>query len=126
MVTIGIIGTRRRNSEDDFRAVEHAFYLLFNKYKDIQIISGGCVKGGDRFAEKLAYEMGIPITIYYPRKDKMISRQTAIRELFARNTLIVQDSDFLIACIAEDRKGGTEDAIKKFIKLGKGLNLYLV
>lgn len=29
------------------------------------------------------------------------------------------EADVLIACVAEDRKGGTEDTIKKFQKLGK-------
>ncbi len=39
---------------------------------------------------------------------------------YARNKLIARDADVLIACVAEDRKGGTEDTIKHFCKkLGK-------
>jgi len=33
---------------------------------------------------------------------------------FIRNDDIAKDSDVLIACVADDRKGGTEDTIKKF------------
>jgi len=41
------------------------------------------------------------------------------------NTYIARDSDILIACVSKDRKGGTEDTIKKYLKLGKN-KLYLV
>jgi hypothetical protein len=30
-----------------------------------------------------------------------------------------RDADVLIACAAPDRKGGTEDTIRKYLKLGK-------
>jgi len=40
-----------------------------------------------------------------------------------RNTLIAKDCTVLIACVAEDRTGGTEDTIKKADDLGKGVIL---
>ena len=45
---------------------------------------------------------------------------------YARNTLIARDADDLIAVVAEDRKGGTEDTIKKFLKKSSEDNLHLV
>jgi len=35
---------------------------------------------------------------------------------YARNKLIARDADILIAVVAADRKGGTEDTIKHFRK----------
>ena len=45
---------------------------------------------------------------------------------YARNTLIARDADELIAVVAEDRKGGTEDTIKKFLKKTTENHLHLV
>lgn len=117
---IGIIGTRKRNIITDFHEVKEAF---FEVYKDGDwIVSGHCPKGGDAFAERIAFDYGIPILLFPPKKK--------IREeFFARNTLIAEASDILIAClinphdILEDifkrASGGSEDTIKKFLnKLG--------
>ena len=38
---------------------------------------------------------------------------------YERNTLIARDSDVLIAVVAPDRKGGTEDTIKKWNRFHK-------
>jgi len=104
---IGIVGTRRRNTYNDYLKVFEAFEKIF-KEGDI-IVSGGCRKGGDNFAEKIAHDNGLTIIIHYPNWRRYRARAGMVR-----NTLIARDSDFLIACVAKDRKGGTEDTIKKF------------
>lgn len=76
-------------------------------------MSGGCPLGGDRFAECLARVRGITITIHYP--DWKIGRHAGL----LRNTLIAEDADILIALVASDRFGGTEDTIRKAEALGK-------
>jgi hypothetical protein len=38
---------------------------------------------------------------------------------FLRNTDIAKDADVLIAVVAADRTGGTEDTIRKVQKMGK-------
>ena len=38
---------------------------------------------------------------------------------FIRNTPIAGHADILIACVSDDRTGGTEDTIKKYEEMGK-------
>ncbi len=104
---IGIIGTRRRNSLRDFDKTKIVFDRI---YKDGDLIcSGGCPQGGDKFAEMLAKNYGIPILIFHADWNKHGKAAG-----FIRNGLIAKASDVLIAVVAGDRKGGTEDTIRKF------------
>lgn len=112
MKRIGIIGSRRRHSLADLNLTRDAFVKVYES-GDI-IVSGGCPKGGDYFAEVIAREMHIPITIHKANWSEY--GRTAG---FQRNTYIARDSDILIAVVSEDRTGGTEDTIKKYNKLGK-------
>ena len=123
MRTIGIVGSRRRDSSEDLEATRKVFLSIYEKGDTL--VSGGCPKGGDRFAEIFAKEYSVPITIHYPDKSKLKGNQRwHYAEInFARNTLIAQDSDVLIACVASDRTGGTEDTIKKAKNLGKKIVL---
>lgn len=108
MRKIGIIGTRRRNTRSDFLKVKFHFLSIFKRGD--KIISGGCPKGGDQFAEMIADTYHIPIDIHHA--NWKIGRHAG----FLRNTDIARESDILIACVAKDRTGGTEDTIKKFKK----------
>jgi hypothetical protein len=113
MKWIGIIGTRRRNTNEDFKLVEKAF---LEEYEDgDMLVSGGCWAGGDRFAEILAKEYQVPIMIHYARWN-----QHGKAAGFIRNGDIAKQSDVLIACASEDRTGGTEDTINKYVKKEKG------
>jgi len=110
MKRIGIVGSRRRNTfYDDRRVVENAFFSVYEEGD--WIVSGGCPKGGDRFAEMIAQANGIPILIFHPNWERFGKGAG-----FVRNGDIAKYSDILIACVADDRKGGTEDTIKKFTK----------
>ena len=114
---IGIVGSRRRDRTVDFRACLEIFDVVYDQ--DDVIVSGGCPKGGDRFAELIAKAKGLSITIHYPDwKGKGKSAG------FQRNTLIANGCDVLIAVVAPDRTGGTEDTIKKCVAQGK--KIYLV
>lgn len=112
MKTIGIVGSRRRNDQADFLKVKEAFCSAYREGD--RLVSGGCFKGADRFCEMLAKEYQIPITIHYAAW-----RLHGLAAGFIRNGDIAAQADVLIACVAPDRRGGTEDTIKKYTALGK-------
>jgi len=106
---IGIIGSRRRNSVKDFLLIEEAFLKIYKNGDSI--CSGGCPKGGDKFAELISKKYKISF-IEYPADWKKYGKKAG----FIRNGDIAKTSDLIIACVSFDRTGGTEDTIKKFIK----------
>jgi len=119
-ITVGIVGSRRRDTLDDLMLVDAAFRKVTENFKVTQIISGGAKKGGDRFAEIIAAKYDVPIKIFYPDWSKY-GRIAG----FTRNTDIAKESDILIACVHPDRKGGTEDTIKKYLKFHKSAEVIL-
>jgi hypothetical protein len=112
MKKIGIVGTRRRDSAGAFREVEKKFFELYEEGD--WIVSGGCAKGGDRFAEVIAKKHGIPIIIFYPNWGKYKKGAGLVR-----NRDIAVESDVLIGCVAKDRTGGTENTLEQFRKKSK-------
>jgi len=118
---LGVVGSRRRNSLRDKN-------LLKKRVKALNpniIISGGCPKGADKFAEEIAEELNIPIRVHRPAIRENALYFERVRAYYARNQKIAEDSDYLIALVSEDRKGGTEDTIRRFLKLGKlGLEIW--
>lgn len=109
MKVIGIVGSRSRDTGHDFVKVLRCFLKVYERGDEI--VSGGCPKGADNFAERIAKYKQIPIKIYYAEWD-LLGKKAG----FVRNTPIALDATVLIACVASDRTGGTEDTIKKFQK----------
>jgi predicted Rossmann fold nucleotide-binding protein DprA/Smf involved in DNA uptake len=112
---IGIVGSRRRNTPTD-KALVKEKVLDFMKSNEVAIVSGGCKLGADRFAEEIADELNLLIIIFHPKLIGVRNRMEYAKAAYARNKLIAQKADVLIACVASDRKGGTENTIKEFIK----------
>ena len=124
--TIGVIGSRQRDSEEDFQLVEKAFLKVYEEGDTI--CSGLCPQGGDRFAVILANKMklGHNKRLWFPAKWDDITVPGAVIKYnkwskpynvlagFMRNTHIARESDILIACVSESRRGGTEDTITKW------------
>ena len=111
---IGIVGTRRRDSQLAYQCTQKLFLRIYHK-GDI-IISGGCPEGGDRFAELIAAAHGLTeangkLKLFRP--NWKLGRHAG----FLRNTDIARCSNILIAVVAKDRRGGTEDTISKFKRL---------
>jgi len=104
---IGIIGTRRRDANSDFKLVEKKFLEIYKEGD--WICSGKCGKGGDRFAILLKDKYCVPY-LEFPANWKKHGNNAG----HIRNTPIANHSDILIACVAIDRTGGTEDTIRKF------------
>jgi len=121
MKTIGIVGSRRRDSKADYEATRKIFFSIYEEGD--RIVSGHCPKGGDRFAEMIAEELDLTEEnggLILHRPDwKKYGRAAGI----IRNTPIAEDADILIAVVAADRKGGTEDTVKKSTKMGKQILL---
>lgn len=109
---LGIVGSRRRAKLEDLRILRERVREL----KPTMIISGGCPTGADAFAEQLAKEFGIPITIYYPKlvRGKGYPPHEVREAMYARNIRIAIECEALIALVAENRKGGTEYTISQF------------
>jgi len=133
MITIGIIGTRRRDTREDFELTKKAFYEVYMPFD--KICSGLCPKGGDWFAVLIALGMDWIddsrererlyqrvyhnqninyniVPIWYKADWKKLGKAAGP----IRNTDIAKTSNYLIACVSSDRLGGTEDTIKKFTK----------
>lgn len=121
MLKLGIIGSRRRDSPEDFLLVKTKATELIKPYFIDTIVSGGCPLGADRFAPLIAQQLNLKM-IVYPANWKLHGRTAG----FIRNSDIALWSDILLACVAEDRIGGTEDTIRKFIKLHSPKNLFIV
>lgn len=111
--TIGIVGSRRRSWEQDYQKCLNKFNEIY-KPGD-KLVSGGCAVGGDFFAYRIASMMGLSITIHFADWNGSDGKRAG----FVRNTRIATDCDILIALVAEDRLGGTEDTVKKALALGK-------
>lgn len=124
MKKIGVVGSRRRNEERDFFLVRGRIYLHMRPGDSL--VSGGCKEGADHFAEavyeqfKAYFPLGQMI-IHLPDKtklDKRLPYRAAYAKIaYARNELIARDSNILIACVAPDRTGGTENTIKHFLRI---------
>jgi len=113
MKTIGVIGSRSKDSDYDFQETWKAFQRVYEPGD--RICSGLCPKGGDRFAVLIAERLKLPNDKklwFLPDWEKYGKKAGYIR-----NTDIARESDVLIACVSDDRTGGTEDTIKKWKKM---------
>lgn len=115
-----IIGSRKRDSSEDYMQVWNEFRKWYED-GDI-IVSGGCPKGGDRFAEMIARKLGLTeengkLIIHLPKKPPRNSpRYIWAQKMYERNTVVANESEpdtIVIACVDPSRKGGTEDTIRK-------------
>lgn len=108
---IGIVGSRRRTSPYDYHILVQTFDSIYLQ-GDI-ILSGGCPTGGDEFAERIGRERTIPVYVYGAEWEKYGRKAGHIR-----NTPIAHDCTILLALVADDRTGGTEDTIHKTLAVG--------
>lgn len=82
------------------------------------VVSGGC-RGVDLWAAEDARKAGLHVIEILPDLAGVRSRGEASRRYHDRNTLVVAQCDRLIALVSNDRKGGTEDTVKKARAAGK-------
>lgn len=118
---IGIVGSRRRDTSQDYVLVFAAFSKILidthhTSLSHVVIVSGGCPLGADKFAEEMARTHSIRTLIHKPNRESYLDTPEpwrSTKQNYDRNYLIARDArDYLIACVASDRKGGTENTIR--------------
>ena len=112
-----IVGSRRYLNKKE---VERIVSLTADH--DI-IISGGC-RGVDTWAIEKAQELGRETKIFRPNFRAIKNKFEMIKRFYERNLKVAREADRIIAFVAPDRKGGTENTIKQAQKLGKPVFIY--
>ena len=115
---IGIIGSRKRNTEDDYKLTEKTFWDIYNDGD--WLVSGGCPQGGDQFAERIKKKFGVPILIFPARwRDPFDNWKYNPKAGFERNTWIAENSDIIIAVVSPRGRfeGGTGNTLHKFLDI---------
>jgi predicted Rossmann fold nucleotide-binding protein DprA/Smf involved in DNA uptake len=113
---VGVVGSRRRT---DRETIEAAIAALA---PGTIVITGGA-RGPDRWAEQAARTRGLEVVVHEPDLDGVRARWEAADRHYARNQRIVDDSDMVIAFVAPDRTGGTEDTIRRAERAGKPIEV---
>ena len=108
---VAIVGSRSRT---DPETVER---LVAKLPAGTVIVSGGA-SGPDTWAEEAARKYGFPVKIFRPDLEGARSQGQVTRRHHNRNQRIVDIADELIALVAPDRRGGTEDTIRRAERKG--------
>jgi hypothetical protein len=113
---VAIVGSRRRT---DRTAVEAVVAELG---ADDIVVSGGC-RGPDSWALEAAAARGLGTALHLPDLSDVKNRGAAARRHHQRNQRVIDDCDRVIAFVAPDRKGGTEDTIRRAERAGKPVEI---
>ena len=99
---IGIVGSRSRNSVDDYNLVVNKLIEIvrLNNIEYFMICSGGASTGADDFAKHIAEKSEVPLLLFLPNWE---NRGKAGGPL--RNKKIAENSDYLIACWDKKSRG---------------------
>ena len=107
-----MVGSRRRTDRETIEAAVGGLPL------GTVVVTGGA-EGPDRWAEHAARTSGLEVIVHRPELHGVCARWQAAERFYARNQRIVDDSDLVIAFVAPDRTGGTEDTIRRAARAGK-------
>jgi hypothetical protein len=113
---VAIVGSRRRADRDAVEACVAELPI------GTIVVSGGA-KGPDSWAEAAARARGLPVIVHRPLLAGVTWRFDAAERYYGRNQRIVDGCDRVIAFAAPDRKGGTEDTIRRALRAGKPVDL---
>ena len=113
---IGIVGSRRRIDRE-------AIVAAIGRLPLGTIVITGAARGPDSWAEQAARARGLEVVVHSPDLGGVHARWQAAERYYARNQRIVDDADRIIAFVAPDRTGGTEDTIRRAVRAGKPVEL---
>jgi hypothetical protein len=94
--------------------------------RQLVVVSGGCPKGADAFAKEVAVMLGITYVehpVLRAGDPPIRDRNDFSERAYARNRLIVEDSDHVVALVHADRTGGTENTVGHAHELRKPVHL---
>lgn len=131
IVRVGIVGSRQYENSRKIKDTIHKLTLKFGCDK-LDIVSGGCQYGADKYAKKYALELGCHYTefnashtsknFYSGMPDHFYDKPYQPKNFFHRNKLIAKYSDYIIAFIPEGvPSNGTLHTCKEAKKLGKNV-----
>ncbi len=109
---IGVVGSRRRT---DREAVE----ACISELAPATVVVTGGAKGPDQWAEAAARARGLTVVVHRPDLQSVRVYYQAAQRHYDRNQRIIDDCDQIIAFVASDRTGGTEDTIRRAERTGK-------
>lgn len=113
---VAVVGSRRRRDRD---TVDR---FIAGLPDSAIVVSGGC-EGPDKFAAEAARARGLPVVEHLPDLTGCTKHFEFTQRYYERNQTVVDDCDQLAALVAPDRKGGTEDTIRRALKAGKPVTL---
>jgi hypothetical protein len=108
---IAIVGSRQRGDPENVRE-------LVNSLPTDSVIVSGRATGPDRWAEEAAVARGLKTLIFPPDLTDARSQGVITRRYHARNQQIVDAADEVFAFVSPDRRGGTEDTIRRAERRG--------
>ena len=120
-VKIGIVGSR---IYDNQQKVKDTVFKLKEKFgNELQIVSGGCEYGADKFAKKFALQFNCNYVEFTPAfRDKnrysvqpmsYFNKPYHVSQFFHRNILLAEHVDYLFAFIPDGHDSpGTKHTMK--------------
>jgi predicted Rossmann fold nucleotide-binding protein DprA/Smf involved in DNA uptake len=109
---VGIVGSRQRTDRESVEAFVRSLPT------GCVVVSGGA-RGVDTWAVEAARARGLEVREHLPDLSGVKNRHEATRRYYARNEIVANDCDMLVAFVATDRRGGTEDTIRRAEAAGK-------
>jgi predicted Rossmann fold nucleotide-binding protein DprA/Smf involved in DNA uptake len=113
---IAIVGARARTDQHNVVA------FVASLPAGVTVVSGGC-RGVDTWAAEAARARGLAVVEHRPDGTGVRTRAEAVRRYHERNALVVADADMVVAFVAADRKGGTENTIRHARRAGKPVEI---
>ena len=120
MKKVGIVGSRKYTNK---LKIKEFIYKLKEKFKDnVEIVSGGCKYGADKYAKKYALEFDMKYIEFPPAhfqynqhcilEQENYGKRYAVWNYFDRNKQIAEYSDYLVAFIPDGVKSkGTMNTV---------------
>lgn len=112
----GIVGSRRRKDKETVVAFVNGL-----EEEDV-VVTGGC-RGVDTWAAEAATARGLRTRIMRPDTSKCRTRFEVADAYYDRNRRIAAESDVVVAFVASDRRGGTENTIEHAKRLGRAIRI---